>query len=158
MLFRSRDGKDEIAQALVIKNTIPNVSAVLFSKTGVASALKKLDPDLNRLKIAGDWMLYSEMLLQGNIAFVSKSLNNHRRHTRSVTINPRNNATHMAEILFMQERLAKSIGEISDSTRQQAEEFARHAAQHLGMNEHEYPSISEGVKIKLDQLRTEITC
>ena len=148
-----RDGKEEILQALAVKNTIPNVSAVLFSRNELHSALKKREAELSRLKIAGDWLLYSELLLRGSIAFVSTSLNSHRRHTESVTINPQNNSTHLAEILFMQEKLSKSISLENDSTRKKAENFARHAAQHLGLDETEFPTAAESVNTALNQLR-----
>ncbi|MGE3509529.1 MAG: glycoside hydrolase family 99-like domain-containing protein [Vicinamibacterales bacterium] len=77
-----RDGRDEIRDTLVVKNTIPNVSGVLMRRrdlSGIADALVTL-------KNAGDWLVYLHLLESGSIAFVPAALNHHRRHGGSVTI------------------------------------------------------------------------
>ncbi len=87
-------GKDEIMNRLSIKNTIPNVSAVVFKNTN----LKDFLADAKEYKVAGDWMFYIRLLQsEGRIAFSCKSLNFHRRHDSSVT-KDLNKYTHYEEI------------------------------------------------------------
>lgn len=75
------EGKYEVRNALAFRNTIPNVSAVVFSKEIL---LNTIDTVLDYKK-AGDWLLYIEMLRYGKIAYSSQKLNNHRRHNNTVT-------------------------------------------------------------------------
>ena len=75
------NGVQEIKEALCIKNTIPNVSAVIFKKL----AVKPILDDLLKYKIAGDWLFYTMILESGDIYYHSESLNYHRRHEDSVT-------------------------------------------------------------------------
>ncbi len=77
-----RPGTLEIADSLIIKNTIPNASAVLFQKPSTAA----LRPLMQDLKHTGDWMFYLHILQNGWICFVPEPLNHHRRHSQSVTL------------------------------------------------------------------------
>jgi glycosyltransferase involved in cell wall biosynthesis len=77
-----RPGNLEIADSLIIKNTIPNASAVLFRKPSTEA----LRPVMQDLKHAGDWMFYLHILRDGWICFVPEPLNHHRRHNQSVTL------------------------------------------------------------------------
>ena len=103
------DGIEELTTALSVKNTIPNVSAVLFRKKNLISAIESCKPLLVELNIAGDWLVYSEMLKQGKLAFIAESLNNHRRHQKSVTVAPSSYARHLAEIILMQNKIKDLI-------------------------------------------------
>ena len=93
-----RPGVDEILDTLAIKNTIPNVSAVLMRKAD----LSMIEDRVLELRNAGDWLLYVHLLKQGRIAFVADVLNNHRRHSGSVTIG-RGGLNLMREILMVQD-------------------------------------------------------
>ena len=77
-----RPGPLEIMDSLIIKNTIPNASAVLFRKPITA----ELRPMMQDLRHAGDWMFYLNLLQDGWICFVPDPLNHHRRHSQSVTL------------------------------------------------------------------------
>ena len=46
-----RKGIDEIQDTLLIKNTIPNVSSVVFKNIDIKTIAKQLE----KFKIAGDW-------------------------------------------------------------------------------------------------------
>ena len=98
-----RDGKDELADTLVVKNTIPNVSGVVFKKFDLSLILEKL----LTFKVGGDWYFYIYLLKEGKIAYTAKSLNSHRRHTSSVTTSPENDQKHFQEIVDMQELIKK---------------------------------------------------
>ena len=102
-----RPGKDELIDSLVIKNVIPNVSAVVFRK----SCLDNIPEDLLTFKVAGDWFLYSWILSQGGyIAYISQSLNVHRRHDTSVSgIGGTKAQLHFDEIKRVQDYVVKKV-------------------------------------------------
>jgi glycosyltransferase involved in cell wall biosynthesis len=75
-------GADEIRKFLLYKNTIPNASAVLFSKNAYIHA----DKSFEKMRLCGDWMLWMELLKLGNIAFCSKPLNNFRAHSATTRV------------------------------------------------------------------------
>lgn len=79
------NGLDEISNALCIKNTIPNVSAVVFQRSALEQALAEIGDQLFEYRVAGDWIVYMYTLKMGEIFFCAKPLNSHRRHTNSVT-------------------------------------------------------------------------
>jgi len=72
-------GKDEIRDWLVLRNTIPNVSACVFRR----EALLSVDVEKMGLKLCGDWMTYVQLLSLWDIAFVKEPLNHFRRHSRT---------------------------------------------------------------------------
>lgn len=75
------DGAREIMQALAIKNTIPNVSAVLFKR----AALRATIESIQSFRFCGDWWAYVACLRQGKIAFCPQALNQHRQEPAGVT-------------------------------------------------------------------------
>jgi glycosyltransferase involved in cell wall biosynthesis len=97
-----RSGTQEIIDSLAIKNTIPNVSAVVFKKVDVSSILEKL----TNFSVAGDWFFYVWLLQRGDIAYTQKALNIHRRHSNSVTT-ALNKKKHFEEIVYMQDYIAE---------------------------------------------------
>ena len=74
-------GPREIAKALAIKNTIPNVSAVLFRRAALNESLSAA----NGFRYCGDWAIYVACLRKGKIAFCPRALNKHRRPPGSLT-------------------------------------------------------------------------
>lgn len=74
------DGLQECRQTLVIKNTIPNASAVVFRKD-VYLALGGAEESM---MVCGDWMCWVKCLLKSDVAFTSKPLNSFRKHSDSV--------------------------------------------------------------------------
>jgi glycosyltransferase involved in cell wall biosynthesis len=69
-------GREEAANYLVIRNTIPNASACLFRKSALLTARLESIP----LRVCGDWLAYARICERHDIAFVSEHLNLHRRH------------------------------------------------------------------------------
>jgi len=73
--------REEVINAISIRNTIPNVSGVLFK----AQAIKKVDFEACiNFRNAGDWFAYASLLQSGKISYNSNHLNYHRVHTDSV--------------------------------------------------------------------------
>lgn len=95
-----RRGVEEIRDSLAVKNTIPNVSAVLMRKPNLA----EIETDLLSLRNAGDWLVYVHLLERGDLAYVPASLNYHRRHGASVTIG-HGGLNLMRETLLVQRRV-----------------------------------------------------
>jgi glycosyltransferase involved in cell wall biosynthesis len=81
------DGRDFVMRYLGVKNTILNVSSVLWRRETLLRALEACRDDLKDLRMAGDWRLYLEALAEpgARIAYVADPLNVHRRHAASVT-------------------------------------------------------------------------
>jgi glycosyltransferase involved in cell wall biosynthesis len=95
------DGLEEICSSLSIKNTIPNVSAVVFRRSSLLAAMERIGDKLINYRVAGDWLVYLHVLSQGKIYYRSKSLNKHRRHLISVTTSTAV-GNHFNEVLEMQ--------------------------------------------------------
>jgi glycosyltransferase involved in cell wall biosynthesis len=72
---------EEINDGLGIKNTILNISAVLFRKFKLDNDSRKV---LEGMRIAGDWHFIALAIKNGEIRFEARKLNYHRRHSESV--------------------------------------------------------------------------
>ncbi|WP_157944669.1 glycoside hydrolase family 99-like domain-containing protein [Mangrovicella endophytica] len=123
------DGRDEIAQALAVKNVIPNVSGVLFRRAALESAFETVGEGLYEYRIAGDWVLYMQVLLQGKIRFSHKALNSHRRHAQSVTRSGMAER-HLAEVVSAQ-TIARSLVDVSPETGEIAQAYREHVRTYL---------------------------
>lgn len=100
------DGKSEICEYLSIKNTIPNVSGVLFRREILAKVFIDSHAEIRSLKRAGDWLTYIKVLDKGDVAFSPLPLNLHRRHSKSVVAGA-NGKSLIKEISDVQALIAK---------------------------------------------------
>jgi glycosyltransferase involved in cell wall biosynthesis len=130
---RRQSGRQEIENHLAIKNTVPNVSAVVFRRDALKSAIIREKDYLARFRIAGDWLIYTAVLDQGDIVFVSDALNLHRRHRAGVTIGG-DHRPHMAEILRMQ-RLVKERYSVPDDVLRKAEAYVVTLCRYFDLSE-----------------------
>jgi glycosyltransferase involved in cell wall biosynthesis len=73
-------GITECATALVIKNTIPNASAVVFRR----DVFERAGRAPENLRLCGDWMTWINLLLISDVAFTAAPLNHFRFHQGSV--------------------------------------------------------------------------
>lgn len=76
----TNSGRDEVANFLVQKNTIPNASAVLVDRGIFLEALAGSET----MRLSGDWWTWCRVLLRGDVVFVSTCLNYFRSHAQSV--------------------------------------------------------------------------
>lgn len=74
-------GEEEVNEAFGVKNTILNISAVLFRKVDFDDTFKET---LQRLHIAGDTYLILNLMKSGKVYFDAHLLNSHRRHRTSI--------------------------------------------------------------------------
>jgi glycosyltransferase involved in cell wall biosynthesis len=95
------DGHQAAAEIFCIKNTIPNVSAVIFDSACLRNVLHLNQERILSYRLAGDWLVYVELLKYGSIAFTPVPANIHRRHQNSVTL-ASFGAKHLDEIRKMQ--------------------------------------------------------
>src|SRR5262249_52193672 len=73
----------EVMKALGRKNSIPNVSGVVFRRPSHCPLLK--DEEWKSLRLCGDWLLYLHLGRGGKIAFSKDTANYHRYHTHNLT-------------------------------------------------------------------------
>lgn len=103
-----RDGLEELAEGLSVKNAIPNVSGVLFRRDALSDVLRKHLREIASFRVAGDWCAYAHLAALGKIAFDPRPLNYHRRHASSVTISQFSRSD-WEEIARMQEHIASRV-------------------------------------------------
>ncbi|WP_114347654.1 glycoside hydrolase family 99-like domain-containing protein [Paracoccus lutimaris] len=102
-------GQAEIEQALFLKNTILNASAVVMRTDALRAVFAAHREEIEGLRFAGDWAVYLNLLAKGDIAYSALSKNYHRRHQSSVTIS-NFNALQLDEIIAMQRKARALIG------------------------------------------------
>ena len=125
-------GLDENSRYLAIKNTIPNVSAVLFRRDALRNAIGRELGTLSGFRIAGDWVTYLAVLEQGDIAFVPESLNLHRRHACSVT-HGGDRHSHMLEVLRVQHLVSRRY-RIEPEVRRGMAAYVENLRRHFGLD------------------------
>ncbi len=101
-----RGGDDEVVRGLSVKNTIPNVSAVVFRRKDLLAAMRENLDEILSFRVAGDWCAYAHLLRRGSCAFHATALNLHRRHSASVTLK-KFGADELNEIERMQKMVAE---------------------------------------------------
>ena len=133
------DGEDEIRHYLAVKNTIPNVSAVVFRRAALREALAAALPAMLEYRIAGDWLAYVAVLSNGCIAFDARSLNAHRRHPGSVTQGS-DCWPHLLEVMRAQ-RWIRQRHPLAAEARGRAVDYAQKLYQQFGLATPQVPTI-----------------
>ncbi|MFK7890873.1 MAG: glycoside hydrolase family 99-like domain-containing protein [Granulosicoccus sp.] len=84
---RSMSGEEFVNRAMMVKNSILNVSSVIWQTAALRKALTAEKDSVVACKLVGDWRLYISALLshKAQVTYLAKSLNTHRRHAASVT-------------------------------------------------------------------------
>lgn len=125
------DGADEVEAALAIKNTIPNVSAVLFRRKPLLDVLDAQLDEIVRYRVAGDWIVYLKLLRNGKIFYSAHVCNRHRRHQRSVTLETHADM-HYREVVELQ-KLASATFSLSERSLKSALDYRIRVSEHLGI-------------------------
>jgi len=131
------EGREEIARALFVKNTIPNVSGVVFRRDALLQALKEHRDEILSYRNAGDWVTYLRVLEKGSIAFCPDALNSHRRHQGSVTVG-NFNLRQLQEIVRVQRDALRRFG-LGDSESQRAAAYAQKLYEQFGLASPDHP-------------------
>lgn len=124
-------GADEAAQALAVKNTIPNVSAVLFRREALLAVLREHEDEICGYRVAGDWVAYLYLLARGGIHYVPAALNRHRRHRTSVTSDA-DLARHCDEVARAQ-AVAARVFALDADVRAHAADYVRGLRRQFGL-------------------------
>lgn len=135
------DGVEEIRLGLSIKNTIPNVSGVLFRKSILLDVLRSNVDTLKGLRFAGDWFVYVKMLERGKIAYSSAPLNIHRRHSGGVTLGGLGERQ-LLEIVEIQ-RLVRDSVDVPAPLRDRAKAYAQELYVQFGLNDRPHTHVWE---------------
>lgn len=127
------DGSAEVAAGLAVKNTVPNVSAVLFRREPLLQTLRENIEEIASYRIAGDWLLYLRLLRHGKIAFEASPDNRHRRHASSVTLGSAGRL-HYDEVTSVQ-RAAQAMFPPNARTSAAVDAYARKLRVHFGLSD-----------------------
>ena len=98
-------GLIEVRHYLARKNTITNVSGVLFRRDAFIRA--GYAPE--NMRMCGDWMTYCRVLHEADVAYISAPLNFHRQHTTKHTQNSVLDLTYFREFLQVQGYVADAF-------------------------------------------------
>lgn len=123
------EGADELANGLSVKNTLPNVSGVLFRREALQRVLDQYMDEILSYRVAGDWCVYARMAGEGKFAYDPRPLNYHRRHSESVTISKFGQAE-WDEIRRMQAFVAE-LADVNDDMARRADGYLKHLAERL---------------------------
>lgn len=98
-------GTKYIKGAMLFRNSIYNASMVVFKR----EAFNKIDRKYQNLRSTGDWLLWIEMLLQGDICEIRSKLNYFRQHTNKVSYRAGKNCTGEADPFFVRDVLLSKV-------------------------------------------------
>lgn len=131
-----RTAAAEISQGLSVKNSIPNVSAVVFRRKPLLRVLKQHMAHIRSFRVAGDWAAYVHLLSQSGeraaVSFHAAPLNLHRRHNDSVTIAKFGQAE-LDEIARMQAFAAQTV-EVSAEHKTKAAAYLNVLCEQFGLS------------------------
>jgi hypothetical protein len=74
------DGRNECVRCLLVKNSIPNASAVVFRR----SAYNEAGGASEHLRLCGDWVAWARLLARGRVRYTAQPLNYFRAHESTV--------------------------------------------------------------------------
>lgn len=126
-------GAEEVRAALAVKNTVPNVSAVLFRREALLAVLREREDEICGYRIAGDWVAYLHLLRRGGVHYEPASLNQHRRHVGSVT-SASDLQRHYDEVVRAQ-RVAAEQFALDPASRAAAEGYSAALRHQFGLQE-----------------------
>jgi glycosyltransferase involved in cell wall biosynthesis len=126
-------GSAEIAAAMVVKNTVPNVSAAVFRRADLAEVLSQHLEEMISFRNAADWLCYIRLLQRDrSVGFIKTPLNNHRRHQTGVTISSFHRQQY-EEIVAMQDLAAAAVP-ISPAMREKVLAYRGKIAKQFGLS------------------------
>lgn len=124
-------GLAEVNAGLAVKNTLPNVSAVVFRRQALLDVMRAHIEEISSYRIAGDWLVYLLLLQKGKVAFEAAPLNQHRRHSNSVTLGG-DAQRHYSEVERVQ-FAAQRLFPVEQTARESAARYLRALRVHFGL-------------------------
>lgn len=101
-------GNLECADYLITQNIIFNASAVIFRKGLFLEAYEETS-----LKLMGDWLLWFNLLMKSDLAYISEPLNFFRTHKKNVRNKFADQVSELKETIFVVEKMRKSVDNIN---------------------------------------------
>lgn len=98
-------GRDQCTNYQIYVNTIVNASGALFKR----SVVEKTGLADDSFKICGDWLFWSKILLNTDVAFIAQPLNYFRRHNGTVRVARTKDGTLMEESYRVVSYLADAL-------------------------------------------------
>ena len=144
------DGVDEIRSCLAIKNTIPNVSGVVFRRDVLKEVLESHINEIKSYRVAGDWLTYIYSLVKGKIAFSKQPLNRHRRHETSVTLSSFD-TMQLKEVLRVQCQVREKFT-LDNAVVDMAETYVQQLYEQFGLASDDMPLVTDHPELK-DHMR-----
>ena len=135
------DGREEITGYLCVKNTIPNVSAVLFRRRILQDVIAECRDEIDTFKFAGDWVTYLRVLERGALSFASDSLNFHRRHANGVTL-----SSHAVDLLREIVRVQQDTNrryDLGPIAQEKSDRYAQSLFEQFGLKSGQFQKFSE---------------
>lgn len=117
---RVASGREELADHLLLRNIIPNVSACLIRR----DLWHQILPLATNLRLCGDWLCYARLALLTDIGFVARPLNGFRTHPNSVR-----STTQASRAVEEGYQVRHAIARSASLSRGQKELAARYAAE-----------------------------
>jgi len=113
----SMPGDEFCRTAMSVKNPVLNVSSVVWDRSALQECLEAAYSDVVSYRVAGDWRLYVDVLLQPDsfVSYISRPLNIHRRHQSSVT-HSLDYHSHLNEIKSIHNYISSRIDLTSNET------------------------------------------
>jgi glycosyltransferase involved in cell wall biosynthesis len=75
------DGDQFLKRYLLVKNVIPNASAVIFKKSLITE--HTFSDTLLDMRLCGDWLFWMKLSLKSDVAFSGENLNSFRSHAKT---------------------------------------------------------------------------
>lgn len=126
-------GEEEVSAGMAVKNTMPNVSAVVFRREQLLQVLTENMDEILALRVAGDWLVYLHLLGKGEVVFDPRPMNSHRRHAKSVTLDT-DLEQHLGEVMALQSK-AGTLFSLDPRVASQATRYADGLRRQFGLVE-----------------------
>jgi glycosyltransferase involved in cell wall biosynthesis len=143
-------GHEEVELALSQRNTIPNVSAVVFRRP---DKIEERD-ELETLRLAGDWLFYAMRIRGGKIAYIPDSFNGHRHHDRTVRDGFQRGVELFEEQLLVKGRVFEAFPLTANAiSGSMAQSFAEYAVRTREVGERTAMTLHSHLKPHIDRIR-----
>lgn len=142
------DGHIEVEERLCIKNTIYNISSVIFRK----SHLEGIEPYIRQFKVFFDWMMYVYVLRNGKLAYCADNLNYYMRHSESIIAKYRSSPFFYEDILTVKNYILDHY-KISKKNRKSMLREIDKAYEQCGCHECDIPCIADHPTLGPEYLR-----
>ena len=117
------DGRAECAEHLVMCNTMPNASAIVFRR----ALYQSLGGADESMRLCADWLLWVRMLEASDLAHVGEPLNYYRCHTAAVRkrnlASPATQAETYRVIGYIKDRVGVSPERLEEALKSRADRF-----------------------------------